>query len=65
MSKGKSPYARRNKRPYDYSHVWEKYPYLRPGAQGVGAKRRELDVDINNARHSQKHQRTLREAVEA
>lgn len=62
--KSKSPYSRYNKKPHDYSTLWVKYSYLKPGAQGVGAKRREIDIDVDNGRHSVKHKRALREALQ-
>lgn len=64
MTTGKSPYTRYNKRPYVYTKVWEKYPYLRPGAQGVGAKKKEVDVDLDaveRGRGNRPNKRALRE----
>ena len=30
-----SPYKRYNKRPYNYERLWNKWPWLAPGAQGA------------------------------
>ena len=61
---GKSPYAKYGKRPHDYSSLWSRFPYLHPRAQGIGARKMEIDVDVDNGRHSVKHKRALREALQ-